>query len=226
MKPALPALAAAFTLAACESDTTTTLRPDTSTPDVSAPRADATSTDATSTADTAAPRPDTGGIDPRPGCSRVGWAPEGLVAATSMGENDALDFGFVESYLTNPASETDPLTVLYVELYYTLGAETGPFVFTFAGENYKDCAVCGLIYTNCDADGACEKAFLVESGTLEITTNGGKTGQLTGALRDARFVEVTIAEDYTSTLVTGGETWCVDSYPFDAALTYVPVEGE
>ena len=232
MKTVLPALAAAaFTLAACESDLGTPSSGVSDTTDASDSRPSDTSAATRDTtpapADVTPPTPDTGGIDPIPDpCDREGWAPEGLVGAQSTGENDQLEFGFLESYLTNPTSETDPLTVLYLELYYVLGAETGPFTFDVTGENDQDCAVCGLIYTNCEADGACESAWLVQSGTLEITANGGKDGQLTGVLRGARFAEVTINEDYESTLVDGGQTWCVDRYAFDAALTYVPAASE
>jgi hypothetical protein len=225
MKLVIPALAAALALAACEGDSATT---SSSAPDVARSPDAAQTSDAASAASDASPtRPETGGVDPRPDpCTRTGWEPEGLVAAQATGENDALDYAYLESYLTNPTSETDPLTVLYLEFYYGYGAKAGPQTITFTGENYVDCAVCGVIYADCDADGACARTFLVDSGTLEVTANDGKSGQLAGVLRDARFVEVEINDDFESTPVEGGQTWCVDAYAFDAALEYVPAAAE
>ena len=35
-----------------------------------------------------------------------------------------------------------------------------------------------------------------------------------GVLKDVRLIEVTIAADFTSTPVPGGEVWCLDNHPY------------
>lgn len=228
MKTPLPALAAFLTLSACDGDSSAPAARDVTTSrDATildgAGASDATSgtrTDTAAAGDTASGAADTGASG---SCDRSGWVPEGLVQATAYRNDDGqLGLSVFESYLQNPTSDTDPLDALLLELYYDLGVETGPLTFTFAGENYVDCAICALIYLGCDADGSCQSVWLAQSGTLELSANGGESGRLTGTLRDVRFAEVTINEDYESTPVIPGQTWCIDRYDFDTGITLDP----
>lgn len=223
----------ASTLGACGSDadgvpTTDAVATDTRVADTASPAPDTASPtlDTASPApDAATPAPDTNLFPPdtlatvdtvTPSCVRTGWEPEGTslaAASLSGGEADAL---FLDSYSSDDGV---PYDILGLELYYYLDADDGPHTFTFAGENYETCHTCLLIYADCPDEGACGKAFLAQSGTLTISTNGGPGGRLVGALADVTLTEVTIdANTYVSTPVDGGETWCVPSFAFDEEI--------
>ncbi|MCA9517301.1 MAG: hypothetical protein KC635_20315, partial [Myxococcales bacterium] len=122
--------------------------------------------------------------------------------------------------LYDTTDESAPYSLVSVELYYDFGAETGAQNITFTGENYADCGYCLLIYADCAADGSsCDKTYLAQSGTLDITANGGMTGNFAGSLSDVTLTEVTVDdEDFTSTPVAGGKTWCLPSLSFDQTI--------
>ncbi|PJB41043.1 MAG: hypothetical protein CO108_13650 [Deltaproteobacteria bacterium CG_4_9_14_3_um_filter_63_12] len=99
-----------------------------------------------------------------------------------------------------------------------------PYVFDFNGENYKTCTTCVTIQTNqgCTV-GPCEsKRFLAYEGRLEVTTWDvpAAGAQFEGSLTNIKAVEITLAGglDFTSTPVSGGEVWCIDTMSFGTEL--------
>jgi hypothetical protein len=121
---------------------------------------------------------------------------------------------------------TAPYDRLTVELYYGLGGAEplmGPGTVqigaTAADKNYGTCTTCVRLLKNCTASGGCTKVYLATEGTITITefANGG---DFVGSMTDVKLQEVTIAQDgtYTSTPVTNGTWWCVDSFSFSTPL--------
>ena len=91
---------------------------------------------------------------------------------------------------------------------------TVPGVYNLSGINYRDCGLCLLAGTNCSG-GSCETLYYAHEGTVEVTSTGTEDGvTVAGALRNVVFEEVTIGDDYTTTRVPNGSTWCFDYYTF------------
>jgi len=146
----------------------------------------------------------------------------GFVAALEMAS--PADFGGGGVVYSAYTAETVPVDSLNVEMWAGLGGPDAPGTYPINDDDYATCSLCVLLGKDCtlDADGylVCETYFLANSGSLTITAIGDVGDQLTGSLADVNAVEVTIAQDYTSTPVPNGDTWCVDTYAFD-----VPIEA-
>ena len=92
-----------------------------------------------------------------------------------------------------------------------------PGSYSLEGSNYADCALCVLVWYNCNEDYVCEKFFLADKGTLDVDSMSGVGATFNATFNDVVFREVTIdAETYVSTPVSGGETWCLDRYQMQA----------
>ena len=95
--------------------------------------------------------------------------------------------------------------------------------YSLDGINYKDCGLCLLAGTGCDGGQNCSKVFYASEGTVNVTSLGAAEGEtLAGLLEGVVFEEVTIAEDYTSTPVSGGDTWCFNEYAFNETIAADP----
>ncbi|MFT7580298.1 MAG: hypothetical protein ACI9MR_001967 [Myxococcota bacterium] len=132
---------------------------------------------------------------------------------------DAGDLGGYFRYIAQTTiTAGEPVSLLTFELIPEIGAE-GPGTYELEGDNYVDCGNCITISQNCDDDLLnCEKAFLVQQGTLTITSWGDSGGTFEGTLTDAVFAEATFADDLTSTVVDGGDSWCLGSFAFSATV--------
>ena len=148
---------------------------------------------------------------------------EDFIAAAD-GEDAAFFLGAF-TYIAQTTTTGAPVDTLNFELLAPDGASTeGTYALT--DDAYQDCDNCVLIYLQCDENLAnCEKTFLAQEGTLTITSPTSPTTlddasgeQFTGTLTDVVLYEVTIDDQNNSTLVTDGETWCLDSYSFDATI--------
>ncbi len=112
-----------------------------------------------------------------------------------------------------------PVDVLNIETYVSLGGATASGQYLLKDEDYADCGNCVIAYVGCDADlNNCAKTFLAKGGTLDITTFGAEGAHFAGPLSGITLVEVTLDGDYHATVVPGGETWCIDSFAFDAVV--------
>ncbi len=161
---------------------------------------DASSADATTSADASL------------ACQR-----EGFVLDSQRAERDD-DLGVL--FYTASRGSAPTIEYLTIDLYFSLGAVDGPQEFSLSGENLADCNTCVLMRSECDADGCANgKSYLAQSGTLSLSSVGAIGNNLQGSLQTARFAEVTISGDLQTTLVPGGESWCVDEYVFDAPVT-------
>lgn len=199
----LPGVVALFV--ACSSSTTT-------------PDADAGTNDASTSADTsvtpiptndAAPGQDAAKPDSStPGnCKNNGFtsvATDGFVLANG-------DVGVSgQSTLASPVDTLElsilPLTgTSVVAEKRTLAAGDG---------SYATCKTCVLIRTKCDENLAnCQKRFIATAGTLDILNAPAKNAKFQ-VKANVTMVEVTIANDNTTTPVPNGETWCLTNQEF------------
>ena len=94
-----------------------------------------------------------------------------------------------------------------------------PGVYAFDGVNYVDCSLCFVIWYQCDEDYNCEKAFLADEGSVDITSMDGVSSVFAATFNDVVLREVRIdPESYVSTPVSGGDTWCLDDYTIEALI--------
>lgn len=157
---------------------------------------------------------ETGGELPG-GCDRAGFT------AALSGFNK--DSGTVIVELRT--NQGEPVDVLQVEIY-TFGEFSGATdvgTYSLDGSTYEDCSNCVVVRAGCQG-GSCAKRFLVDEGDLVITRWDHAGGRFQGHLEGAKAHEVTIdPQTYVSTLVPGGETWCLDGVSFDAEIESLPV---
>ncbi|HRE89916.1 MAG TPA: hypothetical protein PK095_12340 [Myxococcota bacterium] len=208
LKLTLASLALCPLIACGDDDPKATDTADTTQTDTAQPDTAADTTEPDTTADTAPDTtPDT---DTTPSsCDKSGF--------TAVAQDAGTIFG-VFTYIAQSTLET-PVDVLNLELVETNGGATAPGTFTFDDANYNACGNCLTIWLACDENlGNCQKKFLVQEGTLQIDTFGESGGTLAGHIEDAVLVEVTIGEDFVSTPVANGETWCLDRYDFSTTI--------
>ena len=98
---------------------------------------------------------------------------------------------------------------------------TEPGVYSLDGQDYSTCKVCPFIVQGCQAtaENACpnpEKVYLADEGTIDISSISSVTGEnFTAILSDVKFHEI---DQETGRVKSGGDTWCLNSYSFDAML--------
>lgn len=158
----------------------------------------------------------TSGVTPPAGdCAYSGFAAYEERAVAQAGSDGRVNVRYQAS--KGPDALKD---ILDATSYAAWGGPTAPGQYSLAGINYKDCGLCLLIKQGCaDAGGAqCAKRFYASEGTLEVTAIGSGGQNFAAVMRDVVFKEVTIASDYTSTEVPGGERWCMSGYSFSEEL--------
>ncbi len=161
-----------------------------------------------------------------------------VVACTPAeeGETDALgecdhtglataseEFTFVTGYdvvVYGATTAETPYDGLNLELYLGLGAPSEPGTHSFTGETYADCHTCLTLARACTTTSDCAQDFLADSGTLTLTAFDPEDGgSFAGHLSDVRLVEVEIDEaTWDSTVVPGGEVWCLEEHAFSGVL--------
>ena len=130
----------------------------------------------------------------------------------------------------DPATETaerdDELEVLFytatsgelrltVDFYFSLGASDSAQTFELRGEGLDTCDTCVFAHSGC-GELVCDRAFVGVSGLLEVTSMGAVGERFTGSLAQTVFAEAVIdAGTQETTIVEGGQTWCIDDLAFD-----------
>ena len=91
--------------------------------------------------------------------------------------------------------------------------------------NYRDCGLCPVIYTDIDPEtNKAKKTFYADRGSIVFDEIEG--GKMKGSFKDVVFYEVEIADnDFTSTRVEEGETWCFDSFDLEGEAAGGPPPG-
>jgi hypothetical protein len=83
--------------------------------------------------------------------------------------------------------------------------------------NFATCAHCVLLF-GLDGDGSVSKTFFQQSGTLNLVdVDDPLSADAAASLSTVKLVEVTIAPDFTSTPVPGGQCLTLSNYSFDTA---------
>lgn len=196
---------------------------DTSAADTSAP--DTAADTSGPSGDSASPTPDTGAGTPDVAPDTGSELPAGCDRSGFVAALQGFESSNGAAILEMRSGEGEPVDVLQIELYtsgdYRGATEAG--TYSLDGSTYQDCSNCVVLRTGCEG-GSCAKRFLVDEGDLVISQWDQAGGHFAGHLANARAHEVTIDPDtYVSTLVPGGETWCLDGVTFDAEVPTLPV---
>lgn len=122
-------------------------------------------------------------------------------------------------YFARSGVPTAPRDLLDLQIYYDYGASdqtSGYAPYTFTGEDYADCNVCLLAARDCSGtppNVVCAKDFLVQSGTMTLSSIGRTGDNITGSLDDIRLELVTY-NGFNATIVDADnnneadESWC------------------
>jgi hypothetical protein len=133
----------------------------------------------------------------------------------------AQDAGTIFGVFTYIAQSTlgTPVDVLNLEFVTANGGASTAGTYVLDDKNYDACGNCLTVWAACDEDLAnCAKKFLVQEGTLQIDTFGASGGTFAGHIADAVLIEVTIDDNFMSTPVVDGETWCIARLDFSATV--------
>ena len=157
-----------------------------------------------------------GTTEPDSSCTYNSFSPV-TEGAGQIGDNpDKPWFRYLAFSTKNAPGDMFVLDSFQGSPYY--GADE-PGTYSFEGTNYVDCSLCFVIWYQCDEEYNCEKAFLADEGSIEITSMDGAGSIFQATLKDVVLHEVSIdTESYISTPVAGGDTWCLDEYPLEAII--------
>jgi hypothetical protein len=107
-----------------------------------------------------------------------------------------------------PGGDPGDGNALTLQFEFYSGIETslmGTFDLSMGNQNnYKTCAACVRAYS-VDQSGMPIKTFFQKSGSVTLSEDPLTNGHLIASFSNLELEEVTIADDYTSTPVTGGE---------------------
>lgn len=177
-------------------------------PDVTAPRVDVPGTPV----DTTAPR-----VDVATTCQQLANGGEEALYDPSP-DAPALIY-------TLYTDEAEPYDFFSIEIYGgDFGGPMASGTYEIEDMNYLDCGLCVVGGQACQG-GDCPQFFLAYSGTVTFTDFPPAIGEtFGGSVANVRFREVTFAEDFTSTPVPNGESWCVEGYSFSLPTAAFPEE--
>jgi hypothetical protein len=141
----------------------------------------------------------------------------GFTSTTELAErDDELEVLFY----TARAGLAPEIELLTFDLYFPYGATDGIHDFTFTGENLADCHTCLQMRRDCTGNSCITgQKFLVQEGSASVTQVGPAGTAMQGSFTNLKLAEVTVGSGLTTTVVPGGETWCIDSYSFDQTIT-------
>ncbi|MFH2009194.1 MAG: hypothetical protein ABI333_21575 [bacterium] len=124
-------------------------------------------------------------------------------------------------YYQGATSENLPADVIQIEIWSSYGGPTTPGTYTLEGgadANYETCGLCPLMFANYTSSGP-GKIFYADTGNVQITSIGSIGSTFAATLHNVIFREVTINESTAhSTVVPGGETWCLNGYSFSQVI--------
>ncbi len=112
--------------------------------------------------------------------------------------------------------------VVRIEGYVGSGAPSTAASVTLAGDelNYATCSVCVLAQTGCAAHDDhfhCEETLMATGGVVELDALD-PSASIAGHLHEVQFVPVTIADDYQSTPIDGGQPHAIAHWDFTTTL--------
>jgi hypothetical protein len=140
-------------------------------------------------------------FDAPPACTAITL---GGMQAFAGGNADVLAWG---DTVTNDLGDGGD-SLFQIEFYN--GLQPGPLMGTFQLDegidaNYATCASCVRLFSFNAAGDMVVRQFFQSSGSITLTEDPFTNQLMIGSLDDVTLVEVTIADDFTSTPVPGGE---------------------
>jgi len=93
-------------------------------------------------------------------------------------------------------------------------------VLTADDTSLATCRICALLQRECNQYGSCNKTFMPQAGAgYDLQSLGLDPGQLfAGSLSSLVMQEVTVGANLETTVVPGGETFCIDSFVFSEPI--------
>ena len=155
---------------------------------------------------------------------------QGTATLAKSAMNPALYAIIVRLKLDN-ATTFDGLTLELLTGYAPFGTQaaptpivTGTYPLTGEQTQYKTCGTCVTVLSDIDSTAMrAGPAFLATGGSVNVTQAGTAVGQpFAVTLSNVTLQEVTIAQDDTSTAVTGGCTTRIDNATFTGTLAAPP----
>jgi hypothetical protein len=141
----------------------------------------------------------------------------GFSAGTQIAERDT-ELGVL--FYTARSGVAPDIELLTFDLYFPLGATDGVHDYTFTGETLADCHTCLQMRRNCGGNSCISgQKFLAQEGTVSITQVGPAGTAMQGSFSNLKLAEITIGPNLSTTVVPGGDSWCIESYSFDQNIT-------
>ncbi|WAS91871.1 hypothetical protein [Nannocystis punicea] len=176
-------------------------------------------------ADTAEPTGTGGGATDTTGADSEGTDSDAEEALTFTPEEVRAFTEVVDTKRVWVLEAIEDTRVLNLEIYEAFGGPTAPTTvpLTAAETDYATCGTCLLFRDGCEAHDDhfhCGRAWMPEvGGAITLTALGTSAGSLfAGEIDGVTLREVTIAEDFTTTPVPGGETIVLETWSFEATL--------
>lgn len=145
-------------------------------------------------------------------CTYTGFAP-----TTEATERDV---ELEVLFYTARSGAAPSIEIFTYDLYFSLGATDGVHEFTFTGQSLADCHTCVQMRRDCGSNTCLDgKKFLAQSGSVSVTEIGPAGTALQATFTDVKLAEITLGPNLSTTVVPGGETWCIDNYSLNQTIT-------
>lgn len=106
--------------------------------------------------------------------------------------------------------------LLVIRQYSTYKGPTGPGTYQINDDDYANCDICLVMFENC-TENECERLYLAQEGTIEITQLDGADGPFEATLDGVVLHEAVIGSDFSTQIVNNGKNWCLDDHPVTSA---------
>jgi len=106
--------------------------------------------------------------------------------------------------------------LLVIRQYSTYKGPTGPGTYQINDDDFANCDICLVMFENCTAN-ECERLYLAQEGTIEITQLDGADGPFEATLDGVVLHEAIIGSDFSTQIVSNGKNWCLDDHQFSSA---------
>lgn len=106
--------------------------------------------------------------------------------------------------------------LLVIRQYSTYKGPTGPGVYEINDDDFANCDICLVMFENCSTS-ECERVYLAQEGTIDISQMDGASGPFKATLNDVVLKEAVIGSDFSTQIVNNGKQWCLDDHEFSSA---------
>ncbi len=144
-------------------------------------------------------------------CNGKGF--QGTVVEASWKPMDFLYGSGGNFVYTEETSSKEPYSQLVIlfRQYSTYKGPTGPGTYAIPHKGFAECSTCILVFENCTAT-ECERVYLADEGSIEIQSLDDANAPFDAVLHDVVLHEVQIGNDFSTTWVPNGRTWCLGGH--------------